>query len=392
MCGCARRRTASSGTCAGARGGVRLASGPSTSRARALSRRRRRRRGRGRAARARAYGRARASSRARCWPADRATACRSSRCTAVAAGARRSREHLGMTQRSVKRALERIMALGRAELVRLAGHGCGSGERLVSRLAFGLASEREIRAAQLHLATCPRCGALYERLDLWREKVAASLPIPAARASAAAAARARRRTRRPTASRGLTTVDGGGLGAAARAATRARRSAQAARHGDLRPRDRSDAARRGAPRCGRGGRCGLSGGRRWRDLLRASAASIRSAGSAEPSARRRASTRRSRPAEARAHYAQTAAPSATPTPPASTPTPTPTPAPTTVPTPMPTRTAAGSNADADAVAGTAGRVRAAILSSAGSPAQQTSSRQRQPAKAPASGPGEFDGP
>jgi RNA polymerase sigma factor (sigma-70 family) len=88
-------------------------------------------------------------------------------------------ERLGVTPRSVKRALERIMALGRAELVRLAGHGCGSGERLVSRLAFGLASEREIRAAQLHLATCPRCGALYERLDLWREKVAALLPMPA---------------------------------------------------------------------------------------------------------------------------------------------------------------------------------------------------------------------
>jgi RNA polymerase sigma factor (sigma-70 family) len=56
-------------------------------------------------------------------------------------------ERLGVTPRSVKRALERIMALGRAELVRLAGHGCGSGEHLVSRLAFGLASEREIRAA-----------------------------------------------------------------------------------------------------------------------------------------------------------------------------------------------------------------------------------------------------
>jgi hypothetical protein len=36
-----------------------------------------------------------------------------------------------------------------------------------------------MRAAQLHLATCPRCGALYERLDVWREKVAAVLPIPA---------------------------------------------------------------------------------------------------------------------------------------------------------------------------------------------------------------------
>lgn len=42
-------------------------------------------------------------------------------------------EHLGMTPRSVKRALERIMAVSREELVRLAGHGCESGESLVAR-------------------------------------------------------------------------------------------------------------------------------------------------------------------------------------------------------------------------------------------------------------------
>ena len=48
------------------------------------------------------------------------------------------------------------------------------------RLAFGLASAREARQAQLHLAGCARCGALYERLDCWREKVAALLPLPAA--------------------------------------------------------------------------------------------------------------------------------------------------------------------------------------------------------------------
>ncbi len=84
-----------------------------------------------------------------------------------------------MTQRSVKRTLERVMALGRDELVRLAGHGCESGEELVARLAFGLASPREMRRAQVHLTTCPRCCAMYERLDLWREKVAALLPVPA---------------------------------------------------------------------------------------------------------------------------------------------------------------------------------------------------------------------
>jgi RNA polymerase sigma factor (sigma-70 family) len=87
--------------------------------------------------------------------------------------------HLGMTPRSVKRQLERIMCAGRAELVALAGNGCPEGEPLIARLAFGLASPREVRDAQLHLAACARCGALYERLDVWREKVAALLPLPA---------------------------------------------------------------------------------------------------------------------------------------------------------------------------------------------------------------------
>jgi len=88
-------------------------------------------------------------------------------------------QHLGMTPRSVKRALERVMTVGRDELVRLAGPGCEAGEPLIARFAFGLASRREARQAQVHLATCPRCSALYERLDVWREKVAAILPVPA---------------------------------------------------------------------------------------------------------------------------------------------------------------------------------------------------------------------
>jgi RNA polymerase sigma factor (sigma-70 family) len=97
-------------------------------------------------------------------------------------GLRRSEiaAQLGLSQRSVKRALERIMEAGRDELVRTAGRGCDAGEALVARLAFGLAGTREMREAQGHLATCERCGALYERLDLWREKVAALLPLPAA--------------------------------------------------------------------------------------------------------------------------------------------------------------------------------------------------------------------
>jgi RNA polymerase sigma factor (sigma-70 family) len=87
--------------------------------------------------------------------------------------------HLGLTPRTVKRQLERIMTVGRAELVHLAGHGCEAGEPMVARLAFGLASPREAGEAQLHLATCAQCGLLYERLDLWRERVAVLLPIPA---------------------------------------------------------------------------------------------------------------------------------------------------------------------------------------------------------------------
>ena len=88
-------------------------------------------------------------------------------------------EHLDLTSRTVKRSMEQVLAAGRNELLRLAGQGCGEGEQL-ARLAFGLAGPREARRAQLHLATCGRCGALYERLDLWREHVAGLLPLPAA--------------------------------------------------------------------------------------------------------------------------------------------------------------------------------------------------------------------
>jgi RNA polymerase sigma factor (sigma-70 family) len=87
--------------------------------------------------------------------------------------------HLGVTERSVKRALERIMAVGRKELVRLAGPGCESGEGLVARFAFGLASTEEATQARVHLASCSRCRVLYERLDLLREKVAVLIPVPA---------------------------------------------------------------------------------------------------------------------------------------------------------------------------------------------------------------------
>lgn len=88
--------------------------------------------------------------------------------------------HMGVTPRIVKRSVEEILATGRQQLTRVVGYGCADGHDLVSRYAFGLGSPREARRAQLHLTTCDRCGVMYERLDLWRERVAALVPIPPA--------------------------------------------------------------------------------------------------------------------------------------------------------------------------------------------------------------------
>lgn len=88
--------------------------------------------------------------------------------------------HLGITPRMVKRSVEEILRTGRDQLVRLTGFGCADGHELVSRYAFGLVADREARSAQAHLTTCARCGAMYERLDLWRDRVAALLPVPPA--------------------------------------------------------------------------------------------------------------------------------------------------------------------------------------------------------------------
>jgi RNA polymerase sigma factor (sigma-70 family) len=86
--------------------------------------------------------------------------------------------HLGLTPRVVKRSVEEVLAAGRAQLTKLVGYGCPDGHDLVTRYAFGLAVGGEARRAQLHLMSCPRCGAMYEGLDLWRERVAALLPVP----------------------------------------------------------------------------------------------------------------------------------------------------------------------------------------------------------------------
>lgn len=87
-------------------------------------------------------------------------------------------ERLGLTPRVVKRSVEEVLATGRSQLAKFTGYGCADGHQLVSRYAFGLAAGREARRAQMHLATCERCGSMYERLDVWRERVAVLLPVP----------------------------------------------------------------------------------------------------------------------------------------------------------------------------------------------------------------------
>ncbi|HET7636829.1 MAG TPA: sigma-70 family RNA polymerase sigma factor, partial [Candidatus Limnocylindria bacterium] len=89
-------------------------------------------------------------------------------------------ERLHVRERVVKRDLLDIFERARAALSRLAGGGCEAGESLVVRLACGLGDPVEMAHAQLHLTRCPRCQQLHERLNLWREKVGAALPAPAA--------------------------------------------------------------------------------------------------------------------------------------------------------------------------------------------------------------------
>ena len=86
---------------------------------------------------------------------------------------------LGLSDRAVKRDLLEIMDEARAAIARKAGGGCQRGEPLVLRFAYGLASAAEAEQARLHMKGCRRCEVLWERLDAWREKAAALLPVPA---------------------------------------------------------------------------------------------------------------------------------------------------------------------------------------------------------------------
>jgi DNA-directed RNA polymerase specialized sigma24 family protein len=87
---------------------------------------------------------------------------------------------LGTSRLRVKHLKAESMSRARAALVAQGGGGCDEGERLISRLAFGLASGREHSQAQLHLVGCERCAAVYHRLEMLHERVAALVPLPAA--------------------------------------------------------------------------------------------------------------------------------------------------------------------------------------------------------------------
>jgi RNA polymerase sigma factor (sigma-70 family) len=87
---------------------------------------------------------------------------------------------LRVTRRQVQRLKEQMLAGARDALAAHAGMGCDHGDSLVRRLAFGLADPSEHTEAELHMASCVPCAAVYRRLELWHDKVAALAPVPAA--------------------------------------------------------------------------------------------------------------------------------------------------------------------------------------------------------------------
>ncbi|MGD9734011.1 MAG: RNA polymerase sigma factor [Solirubrobacterales bacterium] len=90
---------------------------------------------------------------------------------------------LGLSERTVKRDLREIMEKAREVLREEAGGGCDRGESLVLRLVCGLTGATEAEHARAHLESCGRCAAFSEKLEAWREKAGALLPMPAAEAA-----------------------------------------------------------------------------------------------------------------------------------------------------------------------------------------------------------------
>lgn len=88
-------------------------------------------------------------------------------------------ERLGLTESTVKRDVVDILDEARSAIARKSGGGCRRGEPLVLRFAYRLATAAEAGQARAHMKGCRRCEALCERLDAWREKAGALLPVPA---------------------------------------------------------------------------------------------------------------------------------------------------------------------------------------------------------------------
>jgi hypothetical protein len=68
-------------------------------------------------------------------------------------------EREAASPKAIRKDIERIFAVGRAEILRRAGFGCPEGHELVSRYAFRLRADWA--AAQLHIAGCDRCGRFF---------------------------------------------------------------------------------------------------------------------------------------------------------------------------------------------------------------------------------------
>ena len=294
-------------------------------------------------------------------------------------------EHLGVTPRVVKRSVEAILATGRDQLVRLVGFGCPDGHELVARYAFGLAAGREGRRAQLHLLGCARCGTMYERLDGWRERVAALLPVPPVVEAHADIAERVVQAGADALSSGQPPAPAGLRRHFTDAVAHAREQATSAYYRSVDPTPLVG-ARPGAVAAVVASCLAVGGGTTYYCVERGADPFAALAGLTRTEEREA----KPKPHRVRARAAQT------PTPPAVTPTVTaPTPTPTPTPTPQQpaqqpqatTTPAAPPPAPEDEYEPTS-----PVVTSGATSGRAASSQPREPAPAPAGGPGEFDGP
>ena len=293
--------------------------------------------------------------------------------------------HLGVTARIVKRDVEGILATGREQLTRVVGSGCPDGHKLVSRYAFGLAAGREARRAQLHLATCARCGAMYERLDLWRQRVAALVPMPpAVEGQTHIAERVLHAGSDILASRPTQVRPAGLRQQAAGAVAHVREQASAAYYRTVDPTPLVG-VRPGAVAAAVAGCLAVGGGATYCVQQSADPVTVFTglAGTVHHEHKPKPHIRRARAAQA------PTTPAVTPTVTAAPPTPTSTP---TVQTTTAQATAATATTSAPPPAPEDQFEPTSPGTTSQPPAQTSTSKPKQPAPAPAGGPGEFDGP